>query len=60
VRGVSALLAADSELDVVLFAHHGFEGFATLTSMLSGELAGRTVNVVFCVVDASLGADVAN
>lgn len=60
VRGVAALRAADPTLDVVLFAHHGFEGFATLTSMLSGELVGRTVNVRFWRRDAStLGKDVA-
>ena len=60
IRGVAALHGAAPELDVVLFAHHGFEGFATLTSMLSGELVGRTVRVCFWRRSAAtLSADTA-
>lgn len=60
VRGVAALRGAAPDVDVVLFAHHGFEGFATMTSMLSGELVGRTVHARFWRRKAStLGGEVA-
>ncbi|MFK7999703.1 MAG: lysophospholipid acyltransferase family protein [Polyangiales bacterium] len=60
VRGVAALRGAAPDVDVVLFAHRGFEGFATMTSMLSGELVGQTVHARFWRRDAStLGAEVA-
>lgn len=60
VRGVAALRGAAPDVDVVLFAHHGFEGFATMTSMLSGELVGRTVHARFWRRKAStLGTEVA-
>ena len=61
VRGVAALRQAAPELDVVIFAHHGFEGFATLASMLSGELVGGTVHVRFWRrASGTLGPDIAS
>ncbi|MFT5357136.1 MAG: 1-acyl-sn-glycerol-3-phosphate acyltransferase [Polyangiales bacterium] len=60
IRGVAALHEAAPELDVVFFAHHGFEGFSTMASMLSGELVGCTVNIRFWRRPAStLGPDIA-
>lgn len=59
LRGVAALHQAAPHLDVVVFAHHGFEGFATLGSMLSGELVGRAVCVRFWRRSAAkLSADI--
>lgn len=43
--GPLALLDGYSAADVLIVAHRGFEGFATITDVLSGGLVGRTVHV---------------
>lgn len=45
--GTLALLRAQPRADVVLVAHHGLEGFATVADMWSGGLIGRSVTVEF-------------
>ncbi len=45
--GVHALLNAAPDTDVVVCAHTGFEGFATLSDLLSGAMVGRTLHVAF-------------
>lgn len=45
--GPLALMEAAPEADLVLFAHHGFEGLATVAAVLSGELVGKTVRLRF-------------
>ncbi|MEM9860813.1 MAG: 1-acyl-sn-glycerol-3-phosphate acyltransferase [Myxococcota bacterium] len=47
IRGVAALRSAAPAADVVICAHHGFEGFRTLGDVLSGDMVGRTVSVRF-------------
>jgi 1-acyl-sn-glycerol-3-phosphate acyltransferase len=44
--GTLALLESTSA-DVVVLAHRGLEGFATVRDVLSGDLVGRTVTVRF-------------
>jgi 1-acyl-sn-glycerol-3-phosphate acyltransferase len=45
--GPLALMEAAPEADLVFFAHHGFEGLATVAAVLSGELVGKTVRLRF-------------
>jgi len=45
--GPLALMEAAPDADLVFFAHHGFEGLATVTAVLSGELVGKTVRLRF-------------
>ena len=51
--GVHALVRTAPKADVVFCAHTGFEGFATLADVLSGEMVGRTLRVAFWRVPAS-------
>lgn len=44
--GTLALLESTTA-DVVVLAHRGLEGFATVSDVLSGDLVGRTVTVKF-------------
>lgn len=45
--GPPAAIEAAPEADVLFVAHVGFEGLASLTAVLSGELVGRTVHLRF-------------
>jgi len=49
--GTLALL--DSRSDVLVGAHHGLEGFASLHDLWSGALLGKTVNVAFTRIPAA-------
>lgn len=45
--GPLALIEAAQNADVVLVAHVGFEGLASLTAVLSGALVGQTIHLRF-------------
>lgn len=45
--GPLALIETASGADVVLVAHVGFEGLASLTAVLSGALVGQTIHLKF-------------
>lgn len=51
--GVHALVGAASNVDVVFCSHTGFEGFAQLGDVLSGDVVGRTLRVAFWRVPAA-------
>lgn len=51
--GPLALIKASPDTDVVLCAHHGFEGAATFHSLWSGAMIGRRVRVRFWRVAAA-------
>jgi len=51
--GLFAMIDAAPEVDVVFGSHVGFEGFATFADLLSGEMVGRELRVVFWRVPAA-------
>lgn len=50
--GLSALLDAAPDVDVVFCSHAGFEGFATFRDLISGDMVGRTLHIRFWRVPA--------
>lgn len=50
--GLFAMIDAAPEVDVVFGSHIGFEGFATFGDLLSGDMIGRELRVVFWRVPA--------
>lgn len=51
--GLFAMIDAAPDVDVVFGSHVGFEGFATFADLLSGEMVGRELRVVFWRVPAA-------
>jgi 1-acyl-sn-glycerol-3-phosphate acyltransferase len=43
--GVLGLLAADTDADVVFFAHHGLDGLSLFDDLWQGGLVGRTIRL---------------
>ena len=50
--GAMALLQARPDADLVLGAHHGFEGLAGFRQLLGGDAVGRRMTVRFWRIDA--------
>lgn len=51
--GLFAMIDAAPNVDVVFGSHVGFEGFATFADLLSGDMVGRELRVVFWRVPAA-------
>ncbi|MDF1595284.1 MAG: 1-acyl-sn-glycerol-3-phosphate acyltransferase [Acidimicrobiia bacterium] len=47
INGPLAMLEGAPGADVIICAHHGLEGFATVGDILSGRLVGSTITVMF-------------
>jgi len=47
INGPLAMLEGAPGADVIICAHHGLEGFATVGDILSGRLVGSTIKVMF-------------
>jgi 1-acyl-sn-glycerol-3-phosphate acyltransferase len=51
--GALTLLDAAPDVDVLIVAHRGLEGFAEVVDLLSGSVVGKTVEIAFWRIPAS-------